>query len=466
MAATLILCVTTDATVIASARHLASAVGAELDVAPSVRDALRAMESRDFDAVLVQLDPPQAERPIRIEETFLSGGQPPVIALSRNGTIRDAVRAVRAGAYDYVTMPPKDVGAVRQALRSALCSTDTCRTPAVGLAVSVPFPGFVTTDHRTLLACRILADVADSSSIVLIEGEGGTGKSLLARKVHESSARGIFSLVELNCDPLPGAELEREFFGTRPPFASASGGHAYAGRFELANGGTLLVKAISSVPPSLLARMLRAVENRQTVRPGDGGVLRSDVRLVVTCRSPLEREPFERAYDRLVSERTGLVRVVVPPLRKRVADIPLLVRHFVRLFGTRHGRRISGVSSEAMSRLAHYGWPGNVRELENAIEFAVVLTRGDIIGVEALPQTVRNHSPRTASSGAQVALLPLKAALREPERRYILRALRAAHWNKHYAARKLQISRSTLYKKIKEYGLEEQALLHTSGNVE
>lgn len=456
MTAASVLFVTTDAEVIAMVRRHLSGDGGDLRVASSLEEAAKALARRSFDALLVQIDAPDGDVRRRLEQGFTFRRQPPVIALARNGAIEDAVNAVRAGACDFIPARPGEGRALRDALCRALSACrDGLHEGRTGASGGVPLAGFITADHRTLAVCETLARVADSTASIVIEGESGTGKSLLARLVHENSMRRLAPFVELNCGALSESLLASELFGhVRGAFTSAE--QSRVGKFELADGGTLLLDEVANASRSLQAKLLRALESGEFERVGDTQTRRSHVRLMVATNSPLEQQIARGLFSEQLYHRLNAVKVEIPPLRERVVDIPLLAQHFLRRCAAQHGRTISGVSPEVLSALVRNRWPGNVRELRNAVEHGVILARETTIELDSLPRSIVQAwaAPRGLRRGLE--LLPLKEALREPERQYILQTLRAVRWNKQHAAKELRISRSTLYKKIKEYGLEPE----------
>ena len=280
----------------------------------------------------------------------------------------------------------------------------------------------------------------------------GTGKSLLARMLHRSSPRRIGPFVEFRCALLPESVVEAELFGaegSRRGAAPASG----PGRFELADGGTLVLDDVAGLSPALRERVLHAEATGRLDGTADGRAV--DVRLVLTLPAS------GGAADGGVLSGLPAVSVQVPALRERVGDILLLADHFLRMFRSKHRRRVREFTPEALGSLVRYQWPGNVTELRNAVEHAVILTRNGVITAAALPPGIANGGQ--AGGRARAGTLPLRDALREPERCYILRALDAMGWNKQHAAQKLRISRSTLYKKMKELGLDREELLSGTG---
>ncbi len=435
-----ILCLTTDQDTVTALDRATARLGTESQVAASLPEAAWLLKQRPFDAVLVQVDCPACGLPIQVKDILKRDGNPPVFALSRKNSIREAVLAVRAGAADYVPLSDDD----DSTLQNLLAQVSSRRTSAQSVLSphsdrSERLNGFVTADHRTIEACDMLLHLAACDAVALLTGEPGTGKSMLARLLHENSKETPTApFVVVNASAHSREEIERVLVGSATG-RGVAGAAPPEGKFRLAKGGTLLVKGLGSVTDVVCDVIGRSASRSATA-------LGVDVRVIIAaCMDNCSR-----------TELCGrpLVRVHVPALRERIIDVPLLARHFCRQFAARHNRPARDVGPDALSALVRYSWPGNVREMENALEAAVIVAEADALHLADLPDSV------TAAACDELTVLPvampgssLKDALRGPERRHILRALRQTDWNKHSAARKLQISRSTLYKKIQEYGL-------------
>lgn len=404
------------------------------------------------DLLLVQTDAPGSDMRDRLSAGFSFGQFQPVLAIARRGGIQDAVNTVRAGARDYLNMHSLAPEQIRLSVERILDQAPNEAVAPSAILKSI-LSNFVTRDYRMRAACEVAAQAADSKLTLLIEGEGGTGKTLLARRIHESSARRFAPFVEVNCGTLSESLLECELFGHgRGAFTSAYRGRK--GRFEMAHGGTILLDEIGSASMALQARLLRIVESGQFERIGENNTLEADVRLVVAAKGDLQSKVASGDFREDLFHRLNSLVVRLLPLRERLEDVPLLARHFLAEFSAKHHRPVMGFDDEVMARLVRYPWPGNVRELRNVVEHGVVMTLGEIVEVDALPHYIEN-TKASRSRGRLLLLDSLREAMREPERRCLLEALELAGWNKQYAARKLCISRSTLYKKIKEYGLDQ-----------
>lgn len=290
----------------------------------------------------------------------------------------------------------------------------------------------------------LLENVAETDSTVLIYGESGTGKELVARALHYNGPRKEGHFVPVNCAALPEALLESELFGyERGAFTGAT--RSKPGRFELADGGTLFLDEVGEMGQAVQAKLLRVLDQREFERLGGTKTIRTDVRIIAATNRDLETDVASGRFRRDLFYRLNVVSIHLPPLRERREDIPLLVEHFVRKLNEKMGRKVKGVSSEAMRLLMDYDWPGNVRELENAIESAFVIGRRDVIRPEDLPEVVRRKRVPAVPEG--------RGLLEEGERQALLAALERAGWNRGEAARLLGISRATLWRKMRKHGL-------------
>jgi two-component system response regulator HydG len=300
----------------------------------------------------------------------------------------------------------------------------------------------------------LLERVVDSESSVLITGETGTGKELVARALHRRGRRSGGPFVAVNCAAMPEALLESELFGhARGAFTDAR--TARTGLFLKASGGTLFLDEIAELPPALQPKLLRALQER-TVRPvGDDTEVPFDVRLITATNRDLDSAVAERRFREDLYFRVNVIHVELPPLRARGSDVLLLAQHSIDRYAAQAGKHVAALSQAAAERLLAYSWPGNVRELQNCIERAVALTNFDRITVEDLPEKIRSYrrSHVVVASDDPSELVPLE----EVERRYILRVMEAVGRNKTLAAHVLGLDRKTLYRKLERYGAPADA---------
>jgi two-component system response regulator HydG len=300
----------------------------------------------------------------------------------------------------------------------------------------------------------IVMQAAPSEATVLLLGESGTGKELLARALHDNSARAKGPFVAVNCAAIPESILEAELFGyEKGAFTGAA--TARDGRFEAAHGGTLFLDEIGEISRHVQVKLLRVLQEGEIERLGGSGKPRRiDVRIVAATNVNLAEEVKGGRFREDLYYRLNVIPVSVPPLRDRRDDIPLLAQHFVQVYAEKNGKPISGCSPAAIERLSEYGWPGNVRELENAIERAVVLTRAghSVIDEDALPREIRDASPGTAS--ATSLTFPIGMPLAEIEMRVIHETLRHTRGDKRLTAKLLGIATRTIYRRLEQSGDE------------
>ncbi|MBI5366186.1 MAG: sigma-54-dependent Fis family transcriptional regulator [Planctomycetes bacterium] len=383
----------------------------------------------------------------------------PVILMTAYGTIQTAVAAMKGGAGDFL-VKPVDREALLFAVGKAL------RGAARTLPTAAGEPVFLGRDPRMQAVTALIAKVAPSPATVLITGESGTGKELVARALHAQSPRRAGPLVKVNCAALPETLLESELFGYEAgAFTGAT--HAKPGRFELAQGGTILLDEIGELSNATQAKLLRVLQEREFERLGGVGTQRADVRVVAATNCDLRRAVAAGRFREDLYFRVQVVEIALPPLRERIGDVPELALGFLARFAAANGRGPMTLSAAALGRLVAWHWPGNVRELEHAIERAVVLAGGAAIDPADLPPEIAagggRAAPAVAPAAAAPADLPAAAAtgMKEIlahatgalERTLIERALEESGQNRTHAAARLGISRRALQKKLKEYGL-------------
>jgi DNA-binding NtrC family response regulator len=391
-----------------------------------------------------------------------------VLMLTGYGTVESAVQALRLGASDYLTKPVVDAElrmslerAIRQ--QALLAENQSLKRQ---LDTRFGLGNIVGADPRMLKVYELIEAVAPSRTTVLMTGESGTGKSLIAHAIHHASPRRSKPFVELSCGSIPETLLESELFGHVK--GAFTGAHAdKAGRFLAASGGTIFLDEINSASPAMQLKLLRVLQERKFEPVGSSTTIEVDVRVVLASNQPLERLVAEGRFRQDLYYRINVVKIELAPLRERVGDIPGLAAHFLQIHATELGKQITGFSGEALDALRRYAYPGNVRELQNIVERAAVLSRRPTIELEDLPPNVVRPegageirpSAGAGASGGQSdqdvwVPMPLEDALREPEKRILLKALKANKWNRQKTSEQLGINRTTLYKKLKQHGLD------------
>jgi len=374
-----------------------------------------------------------------------------VIVIADQGTIELATEAMRCGAYDFQTRPlnfPKMVAVIERAIsHQKLVSRAESLASRLDERLSVPK---LTGHSRVMeeLKDRIL-QIAPTRASILIYGETGTGKELIAQAIHQLSPRKDERFVKLNCAELSASIIESELFGhERGSFTGAD--HQRKGRFELADQGTLFIDEISEIPPPVQTKLLRVLQDRSFERVGGNETVKVDVRVIAATNQRLELMAARGTFREDLYYRLRVILLEVPPLRERREDIPLLVETFIEEFNEEHDRKVTGVTRGVVDRMMEYEWPGNVRELRNTVEEMVVFAQGKrALDVADLPIALRQQRP----AAGQDLNLSVGMSMQEIERAALEATLRAVGYDKQRAAKILGIGLRTLYRKQKEYGL-------------
>jgi DNA-binding NtrC family response regulator len=374
-----------------------------------------------------------------------------VILIADAGSIELATEAMREGAYDFQLRPinlPKMLAVIQRALSHQML-VSRAEDLAVRLDERLRIPN-LTGHSRAMqeLTARV-AQIAATRATVLIYGETGTGKELIAQAIHQLSPRKNERFVKLHCAELSESVIESELFGhERGAFTGAE--HQRQGRFELADQGTLFIDEISEIPPTLQTKLLRVLQDRQFERVGGNETVKVDVRVIAATNRRLDLMVARDEFREDLYYRLRVILLEVPPLRERREDVPVLVEAFIREFNREHGRKVTGVTRGVVDRLMQYDWPGNVRELRNTVEEMVIFTQGKrLLDVADLPIALRHHAP----AAAEDLHLTVGMTMREIERAAIEETLRSVGHDKQRAAKILGIGLRTLYRKQKEYGL-------------
>lgn len=425
--------------------------GYTVDSAEGGAEAIEKLQNKPFQVVLTDVNMPDVTGFDVLKHAAENCPDLSVVLITGYGQIEAAVEAIKLGAFDYITKPLIDEG-VKLSIERALDQQRLRRENLElkkQLGLRNQYSMLLGRDYNMQKIYDIIDVVANTKATVLITGESGTGKSLIARTVHQKSTRRDQAFIEISCGALPETLLESELFGHVK--GAFTGAHAdKPGKFELADGGTIFLDEISTASPSLQVKLLRVLQDRVFEKIGSNESINTDVRVIIATNKDLNEQIEAGNFRADLFYRINVVPIEVPPLRERVCDIARLAEHFVIAYARENNKNINGMSDDTMRLLQQYNWAGNVRELENVIERAVVLAKGASIMPEDLPSRITDD---TIASPQAAGVLPLKQALEGPEREIIERALRTSGWNRQKTAEMLQVNRSTLFKKMRKYGL-------------
>lgn len=450
-----ILIVEDDRNTLSGLTEILSQEGHDVTPADNARKALRLLENDSFDILLTDLRMPDISGMDLYERSVPIAPEMKTIVMTAYSSVKDAVEAMKRGVYEYLTKP-LDLDELFVILDKAI---DEQRLLAENKELkkqvksSYSFDNILGKSEGMQRIFSTIVKVARTQSTVLIRGESGTGKELVARAIHYNSPRSERPMVEISCASFPETLLESELFGyEKGAFTGADS--RKVGRFELANGGTIFLDEIGEISESVQIKLLRVLQEREITRLGGAENIKVDVRLITATNRDLEKALAEGKFREDLYYRLNVIPLMLPPLRERREDIPLLIEHFIKKFSKLNRIPAPSMSEEAMQLCMEYDWPGNVRELENAIENAIVLGEGATILPEHLPFGLHKHvSAKLNVSVLKNAGQTFKEKMDAAERAVLMQAIEAAGGNKSEAAKLLDISLRTMRYKIKKYGL-------------
>jgi two-component system, NtrC family, response regulator AtoC len=442
-----ILVVEDDAELRKTLEALLTGYGYEVRTSPEGQHALRLLQRESIDLVLTDLQMPGLGGEALLEQVRDTYRTVPVITMTGFGSVRNAVALTRAGASDYLTKP-LEIQPLLESIRNVLASTRSTRKEARTRQRRARHMEAIVGRSRAMLQLQDqIARVAPSPAVVLIQGETGSGKELVARAVHEASGRGPF--VAINCGAIPANLLESELFGhAKGAFTGAD--RDRAGLFEEAHGGTLFLDEIAELPILLQSKLLRVLQFGELRRLGDVKEQKVDVRVIAATHQDLQLAGQEGRFRQDLYYRINVLRLEVPPLREHAGDIPLLAERFLAEVGKREGKPPLRLPPETVKAMMAYPWPGNVRELQNVIERAAILASGPVLGLDDLPPEIRMIAPGKSTT---YTLIGQDVTVADLERQHILAVLDQVGGNRTKAAELLGIPRRTLYRRLEEYGI-------------
>ena len=442
--------------------------GCKVTAVASAGAAREKLREEEFDVVITDLRLPDGDGMDLLAETKRLSAGTPVILITGHGSEELAVQAIKQGAYNYLPKPI-DIHRLRADLEGAL-RWRAAQLQAAELQQEVLTrrrgdSELVGVSPAILRIKERIRQIASTHATILLSGESGVGKEVVAGAIQAASDRAGKPFVKVNVAALPRDLLESELFGhERGAFTSAV--RMRKGRFELADGGTMFLDEIAECPPETQIRLLRVLQEQEFERVGGNDPIRVDVRLICATNKDLKKELAEKRFREDLYFRINVIHLHIQPLRERLEDMDVLIPHFLKQFAQRDGK-LKTVSPETVEVLRRYDWPGNVRELRNALEHACLLTSGDLLEPESLPEDVLAHrgaggTGQAAAGGAPVPpgeglTVPLNVTMDEVEKRFILAVYEKARHNKTAAAKMLGIGLKTLYRKLIKYGVMQPA---------
>ena len=409
------------------------------------------LKKNNFDLVVTDIQMPGADGMDILKETLKKEPKPPCILITAYGSIETAVEAIKAGAYDFISKPV-NVDRMEQVFARALESKDLKEENLrlkKRLNDKYGLENIIGKSSKMRDVFDMVKQVSTAKSTILITGESGTGKELIAQAIHVLSGRkGAF--VPVHCAALPANLLESELFGhEKGAFTGAS--EKRAGRFELANRGTIFLDEIGEIDKTIQVKLLRILETKTFERVGGVQSITTDTRIVTATNRNLPEMVKNGEFREDLFYRLDVLNIELPPLRDRIEDIPLLVNSFIDFFASENNKTVRGVSDEVLNVFSSYNWPGNIRELRNCIERMVVLCREEILQIGNIPYNIREKiSPDLVEKNISYKTLNIESN----EKKLIIHALDETDGNRTAAAEKLGISRRTLHRKLNEYGLK------------
>jgi DNA-binding NtrC family response regulator len=424
--------------------------GYEIEQAASGEAALELLRLKRFDLVLVDLVMEEMDGIEVLSEINREWPQTEVVIITAHGTIETAVKALKEGAYDYLTKPinvKRFRSYVHNILRAQELQEENRRLREQ-LITEKEYSQIIGRSEKLLTILEMIEQLAPTDVNILIEGESGTGKELVAHAIHQKSGREKKPFISVNCGALPRELIGSELFGhEKGAFTGAS--QRKQGRFELADHGTLFLDEIAEMDLEAQVTLLRILEGGRFRRVGGTREVKVDVRVIAATNKSLKEQVREGRFREDLFYRLNVVRMSLPPLRERREDIKPLAQHFLDTFSTKYHKSNLKLASELNERLTHYQWPGNIRELKNCIERAVILAREQVIGLELLPERLQQQSDWPTRAGVSVGL-----SLAEMEREMIRQTLEHTGGHRKRTAEILGISERDLYYKLKKYELK------------
>ena len=423
-----------------------------VDLASNGDEALGRIKMKEYDVIISDIRMPKLGGMELLKAVKESCPDTKVVMITAYGTVENAVEAMKLGAFDYIMkgFSPDEIElVVKRAFEYKKLQIEN-RMLKTEVAGKYRFQNIIGKSPQMQKVFEMVDMIADSRSSIFLAGESGTGKELIAKAIHYNSPRKDGPFIKINCAALPEGLVESELFGhEKGAFTGAI--RQTRGRFEMADGGTLLLDEISEIPPGLQAKLLRVLQEREFERVGSGYPIQVDVRIISTSNKNLEAEIKKGNFREDLFFRLNVIPIHLSPMRERKEDIPLLAEHFLQKYNQENKKSVQGISEKVYQLFLDYHWPGNVRELENYIERAVVTTKNKILTPADFPPELFFRKAEYDDSGLKVG-----CTIADMEKSLILKTLDAHAGNKTKAAEVLGVSSRTLRNKLKEYGVKEE----------
>ena len=430
-------------------------LGYKVSLATNCETANKILSERTIDLALIDLRLGAEDGLILLENCKKHHPNVVVLLMTGYATVDTGIEAIRAGAFDLLTKPLID-DEILMAFDRALSQQKVIEeNEQLKTQLDKRFgrDSIVGNDFRMQKTFDMVDNIADTKATVLITGESGTGKSLIARAIHQRSNRRKAPFVEVACGALPENLLESELFGhVAGSFTGATGNKV--GKFKQADGGTIFLDEIGTASPGLQVKLLRVLQELEFEQVGGTETFKVNTRIVLATNEDLSKAVAEGRFRQDLYYRVNVINIELPSLRERPSDIPTLAKHFLEKVCQEEEKQITGFDRPAIEAMQQYDWPGNVRELQNIVERAVLLGNGIELGVQDLPSHLHACRSNTSTIAPTGQRQTLKEALEGPERQIILQSLRENNWNRNETADQLGVNRTTLYKKMKKLGLE------------
>jgi DNA-binding NtrC family response regulator len=455
-----ILVVDEDSSIYQNIWTLLENEGYEVTIVSDTGKALEILDSQIFEMLLINIGGPVMQKVELLRAAKQIKSDIPMMIISADSTATSIVKAIRAGAVDYLQRPI-EAESVLRAINQVFDERQVSRGGSLlpNNAQESCFSGIITKSPKMLRILELIERLSDVDSTVLITGETGVGKELVARAIHFTGARKKMPFVAINCGALTETLLESELFGhEKGAFTGAF--KSKAGKFECAHKGSLLLDEIGDISPAMQVKLLRALQEKKVERVGGSHPIDVDVRVISATNQNIKEKIKSHQFRIDLFYRLNVIPIYVPPLRERPEDIPLLVEHFIRSHNESLNRKIEGVAPRALRQLMDYAWPGNVRELENVVERAYITCDSSVIEQFTIPQYSENppSSPAADVPEAVNTDIPFKVArtrvIKNFERAYLIQALKRSDGNVSQTAQKTGINPRTLWRKLKEHRLE------------